>query len=75
MKLFSTCHLKCFLNDKIVEIDDKMRDELKKLGSEITNEGYRTMGFAYKYAPSTDPEDRVEEKDIVLVGFIGLMTQ
>ncbi len=60
------------LNDKVIEIDDKMRDELKKLGSEITNEGYRTMGFAYKYAPSTNPDDRVEEKNMVLVGFIGL---
>lgn len=60
------------LNGNIVEIDEEKRKKLMELGSQITNEGYRTMGFAYKHAPEPEPKDRVEETRMVLVGFIGL---
>ncbi len=59
-------------DNKVIPIDTKIREELQSLGSQITNEGYRTMGFAYKHAPDTKPKDRIEEKNLVLVGFIGL---
>jgi len=60
------------LNNKVVPIDEQMRKILHEEGHKLTTEGYRTMGFAYKIAPTPEPVDRVEEHHLVLVGFLGL---
>ena len=57
---------------KVMPIDAAMRAKLEEGGKRITHDGYRTMGFAYKEAPSEEPEDKVEEKCFILVGFLGL---
>lgn len=60
------------LDEKVAPIDDKMRAQLQEEGEKLTKEGYRVLGFAYKVAPVAEPEDRVEEHSLTLVGFIGL---
>jgi P-type Ca2+ transporter type 2C len=60
------------INGVVKPIDAVIRQHLEAGGRKITHDGYRTMGFAYKEAPVPDPDDKVEEKDLILVGFLGL---
>jgi Ca2+-transporting ATPase len=60
------------IDGKVTPIDDVMRVKLEEGGKRITHDGYRTMGFAYKIAPVPEPTDRIEEKNLILVGFLGL---
>ena len=60
------------IDGQIKPLDASLRVKLEEGGRHITHEGYRTMGFAYKEAPVAEPEDKVEEKNCILVGFLGL---
>jgi len=60
------------VDGEIRTITPELREKLEGGGKHITHDGYRTMGFAYKHAPVPEPDDKVEERDFILVGFLGL---
>ena len=55
----------------IVEIAS-MQDQIQKHFEEFSNQGFRTLGIAYKNMPSESPINKSDEKDMTFLGFLTL---
>jgi len=55
----------------IVEITS-MQDQIQKHFSEFSNQGFRTLGIAYKKLPSESLINKNDEKDMTFLGFLTL---
>ncbi|MGD0582625.1 MAG: magnesium-translocating P-type ATPase [Bacteroidales bacterium] len=56
---------------KIVEISS-MQNQIQKHFSEFSNNGFRTLGIAYKSLPSESVITKIDEKDMTFLGFLTL---
>ncbi len=57
--------------ESIVEIAS-MKDEIQKHFEEFSQQGFRTLGIAYKNIPSESPINKNDEKDMTFLGFLTL---
>jgi len=57
--------------DNIVEIAS-MQDQIQKHFAEFSNNGFRTLGIAYKNLKSDSPINKSDEKDMTFLGFLTL---
>ncbi|MDP4266818.1 MAG: magnesium-translocating P-type ATPase [Bacteroidota bacterium] len=55
----------------IVDISS-MKDKIQKQFEEFSNQGFRTIGIAYKYIKSELPIDKNDETDMTFIGFLKL---
>ncbi len=63
---------KVFINNEIVDLDDNIRNTLIKTNKELAEKGIRVLGVGFKAFEET-PEDTKVEKDIVLLGLLGMI--
>ena len=63
---------KVFINNEIVDLDDNIRNTLIKTNKELAEKGVRVLGVGFKAFEET-PEDTKVEKDIVLLGLLGMI--
>jgi len=49
-----------------------LQDEIQKHFAEFSNQGFRTLGIAYKNMPSEVPINKSDEKDMTFLGFLTL---
>ena len=49
-----------------------MKDEIQKHFEEFSNNGFRTLGIAYKNLPAKSPISKSDEKDMTFLGFLTL---
>ena len=49
-----------------------MQDQIQKHFAEFSNNGFRTLGIAYKNLPSDAPINKGDEKDMTFLGFLTL---
>lgn len=54
-----------------VEITSMM-DQIQKHFEDFSNQGFRTLGIAYKNIPSVSPINKSDEKDMTFLGFLTL---
>ncbi len=63
---------KVLFNNEIVDLDDSIRNTLIKTNKELAEKGVRVLGVGFK-AFEEIPEDSKVEKDIVLLGLLGMI--
>jgi Ca2+-transporting ATPase len=63
---------KVLYNNEVVDLDDNIRNTLIKTNKELAEKGIRVLGVGFKSFDKT-PEDSKAEKDIVLLGLIGMI--
>ncbi len=63
---------KVLYNNEVVDLDDNIRNTLIKTNKELAEKGIRVLGVGFKSFNKT-PEDSKAEKDIVLLGLIGMI--
>ena len=49
-----------------------MMDQIQKHFEDFSNQGFRTLGIAYKNIPSVSPINKSDEKDMTFLGFLTL---
>ena len=49
-----------------------IQDQIQKHFADFSNEGFRTIGIAYKNMPSESPINKGDEKDMTFLGFLTL---
>lgn len=49
-----------------------MQDQIQKQFEDLSNQGFRTLGIAYKNLPSETPINKDDEKDMTFIGFLTL---
>jgi Mg2+-importing ATPase len=49
-----------------------MQDQIQKHFADFSNQGFRTLGIAYKNIPSESPINKSDEKDMTFIGFLTL---
>ena len=59
-------------NDKIVELNDELREKIKKHNDNMADKAYRVIGFAFKLFNEIDDYNDIEE-DLIFLGMVGLM--
>lgn len=59
---------KYLLNDKVVNLTDKIKKEILKIEKEQSDKSLRLLAFAYK-----DTDTNVPEEDMIFIGLIGMM--
>ena len=59
-------------NNEIVDLDDNLKNSLIKTNKEMAEKGVRVLGVGFKTFDET-PEEARTEKDIVLLGLIGMI--
>ena len=55
----------------IVDIES-VKDKIQKHFEEFSNNGFRTLGIAYKNLPEDKPINKSDEKDMTFIGFLTL---
>jgi Mg2+-importing ATPase len=55
----------------IVDIES-VKDKIQKHFEEFSNNGFRTLGIAYKNLPEEKPINKSDEKDMTFIGFLTL---
>ena len=55
----------------IVDIES-VKDKIQKHFEEFSNNGFRTLGIAYKKLPEDKPINKSDEKDMTFIGFLTL---
>ena len=63
---------KVLLDNKIVDLNDTIKNKLIKSNKEFAEKGIRVLGVGYKVYDKIPDESKVE-KDIVLLGLIGMI--
>ena len=59
---------KYLLNDKVVNLTDKIKKEILKIEKEQSDKSLRLLAFAYKDIGTNNPEE-----DMIFIGLIGMM--
>jgi len=49
-----------------------LQDQIQKHFADFSNQGFRTLGIAYKNIPSETPINKGDEKDMIFLGFLTL---
>jgi len=63
---------KVLIEDKIVDLNDSVKNKLIKSNKEFAEKGVRVLGVGFKYYDEIPDEGKVE-KDIILLGLIGMI--
>jgi Ca2+-transporting ATPase len=63
---------KVLVENKIIDLDDSIKNKLIKTNKEFAEKGVRVLGVGFNYFDETPSESKVE-KDIVLLGLIGMI--
>jgi Mg2+-importing ATPase len=71
INILEVCTLAETTDGKIVEIAS-MQDQIQKNFSVFSNEGFRTLGIAYKSLPSESVITKIDEKEMTFLGFLTL---
>lgn len=60
-------------NGKVIKLDDKMKEELRKLESEESNKAFRVLAYAYKELPNKYKIDKSLENDLIFAGMTSMI--
>ena len=63
---------KVLYNNEVIDLDDNIRNTLIKTNKELAEKGIRVLGVGFNAFEKT-PENSKAEKDIVLLGLIGMI--
>ena len=66
---------KAYIDGTLVDIDDKLKQEILNTNGEMSNRALRVLGFAYKPIDEVPQEitSEIVEKDLIYVGLVGMI--
>ena len=64
---------KLYINGKVVDLTAEMKNDIMEASNTMSQDALRVLGFAYKEVPSYKVEPEDIEKDLVVIGLVGMI--